>query len=1152
MIFNRLLRSRVSRYTPVVTMVVLLFGGDASSTLAQCDSSVVCSPSISVFSAVEDGNGNELENTCGAFGGLKCAMPKRVSVEYLKLLSSCNPLLGSCDMRALVEVYYKGNRLNVCSSVVATAGGHYLVDGVVKQRCGVFANNESVDTDYATFTVNASFTCGDPTVHEFQAVVCPSVAGCDKDLMIPLDFEGSAAAGCPAPPRKTDCRGGNDCKQCKIVGPGGTDVTDGQPVVRGDAAGLGPGTYLHYAAGGTGASGSPGEADWAAKLGRFWSHDYAERLVSDSGDDSHVWLLTRFGSFREFTDNEPDGIYDVASPSDEFRELEKTIDGWTLRDLDGTVTYFDTAGAWDRTVYRNGAAVGAEAENTKQGFYNGLGQLDLVTFPDGTREVFTYYVGGPSDGKLLSIQQVGVEAGGSPADCSPAEECRTWTFSWTGDNLTKVERPDDRDVEIFYGDAQFPNLVTRMDLVGISLGRRVLTAWEYDASGMVFRMWRGHTDFNHVDAVDQWVFTYDDASAPTLTSVTDALGNPPATFVIEQVSGDAPRLISVTDDCPSCGSGPNVIYDYSTSQHPQLPNKVTDGRGIETEFVYNPNGQVTMRTEALGETEQRITTYDYDLNFPALLILRQRNSTSNGFRSEVLTYDSESGDLLSRVVEGREDRLDDGDPVDTSFSLTTNYTGYNSVGRFGTIDPPGPQAGATGDATDATIRTYLVPGRNGWLADATTSPMGLTTNFTYDALNRRAVTQDPNGESTETQFDEANRVTKVIQRASGFLPGDPVNPGDLETRNEYNEFGDLFQTILPEGNVVEYGYDGAGRLETIVRRNAADTSKERTVFGYDDVGNRIEERSETWDGGVWVESSKTGYQYSTRCHLDKMIHNPDALPAEQIVTEYDYDCNGNLERTWDANHPSAGQTAPATATNVYDKLNRLTEVQQPWGGAGGGTATTIYGYDFQDHLVSVTDAEGNATTYTYSDRDLLTSEISPVAGTTLHTYNKHGQLLETEDARGNKQVRTVDVLDRMTTVDYLTGGTTSVPSLLTQYSYDVGGAGCYPVGRLMSIARDGESIDYCYDRFGRQTQDGELAYGYDDNGNRRSVTYPAASGTVKAVYGFDFSDRQTTLEVETPAVVAPGTSIVSSATYLASGPLASLGLGNGALRRPWL
>ena len=67
-------------------------------------------------------------------------------------------------------------------------------------------------------------------------------------------------------------------------------------------------------------------------------------------------------------------------------------------------------------------------------------------------------------------------------------------------------------------------------------------------------------------------------------------------------------------------------------------------------------------------------------------------------------------------------------------------------------------------------------------------------------------------------------------------------------------------------------------------------------------------------------------------------------------------------------------------------------------GSRGGSAVTGYGYDAQDHLTSVTDAEGNTTSYAVSDRDLVTSEVSPVSGTTTHRYNDHGELIETTAA----------------------------------------------------------------------------------------------------------------------------------------------------------
>ncbi len=160
-------------------------------------------------------------------------------------------------------------------------------------------------------------------------------------------------------------------------------------------------------------------------------------------------------------------------------------------------------------------------------------------------------------------------------------------------------------------------------------------------------------------------------------------------------------------------------------------------------------------------------------------------------------------------------------------------------------------------------------------------------------------------------------------------------------------------------------------------------------------------------------------------------------------------------------------------------------------------------------------------------------------GTTTHVYNKHGEETSSTDARGVTVARTVDELDRVTEAAYPTS------TLDTVYTYDTAPTSCsgtsVPIGRLASITRDSQSVDYCYDRFGRVTRDGELTYGYDDNGNRTEVVYP---GEVSASYGFDFADRKATLSVTT---TLGGTEpVVTAASYLPSGPLSALTLGSGS------
>ena len=150
-----------------------------------------------------------------------------------------------------------------------------------------------------------------------------------------------------------------------------------------------------------------------------------------------------------------------------------------------------------------------------------------------------------------------------------------------------------------------------------------------------------------------------------------------------------------------------------------------------------------------------------------------------------------------------------------------------------------------------------------------------------------------------------------------------------------------------------------------------------------------------------------------------------------------------------------------------------------------------------------------------------------------HAYNEHGEQISGTDARGIVMTRTVDALDRVTAVTYPN------PALDIAYTYD-DPAVPFSKGRLTRISRHGEAVGYRYDRFGRILQDGALAYGYDANGNPASLTYP---GGVEAVTTYDYADRPATLLAKRTG--QPDQPLVTAASYLPSGPLSSLTLGNG-------
>ena len=640
--------------------------------------------------------------------------------------------------------------------------------------------------------------------------------------------------------------------------------------------------------------------------------------------------------------------------------------------------------------------------------------------------------------------------------------------------------------------------------------------------GNVYQTWRGDLVANGTNAVDLYTLDYDDPILPTQTTVTDPQGQATIYEISRDPAGSKMRVDDVSGACGVCGLTPTASFSYDDAANPLRPTSIVDVDLIETTYEYDSNGQRTMMTEAFGTSLERETSWTYNATFPALVETTTRESVDAATGTTVATnaYDPSSGDLLTTTITGYESTQ----PGSTLTDLVTTR-GYNAAGAVLSIDLP-PELG-----TDITSFTYD-PARGNLIPLTRTDPAvgsaTFVTNFVYDGFNRRIATVDPSGVRTETDYDDLDRVTET-RTCFAVFPNVCSGAGTLTTVNTYDVLGDLIFTTLPEGNIIEYGYDVVGRLERIERKPNAETAGQRTIYEYDGASNRTVERLEEANETVQLE---TIYDFDNTCRLK-------TVTTGASTTEYDYDCKGNLVKTWDPNNPSMGQTSPASTEYFYDELDRLTTVTQPWGGTGAGTISTTYGYDVQDHLTSVTDAEGNVTTYEYSDRDLLTAESSPVSGLRTNTYDLHGNLV-TEVLSDDPLTPTLEITstrayddqDRLTSID------NGDPESNVTYAYDddlVNG-----IGRVTSITRAATRVDYEYDSLGRLTRDGHLSYDYDQNGNREQITYP---GGAVVDLTFDESDRPNSLEVTLPG--GSPQSVVTSATYLPSGPLTSLVLANG-------
>jgi YD repeat-containing protein len=929
-----------------------LGGGAALRAQAVCQGS-----NISYFGGGNDATNPA--QCSGPNGSFVCQVPIVTSGPTYTVDSGCDPTSTTCGMTVTIGMHFTGNHVNApyfnvgysFEEVDLLTSGNSLLG-----ECGYAG--EELQQDFGTVIVTGSARCGTPSTYTLNLISCPQCPSCPplvapyctQTTSVALDLTGNA--GCPAPPPQfcgegagagggsggpggagsggrmaaagskgngpdsgaAGTTGNGNCSSCKSLGSSSGDGSGaGGGAGSGGGSGCGfsvaggssclfkaSGAHLRYGAGGVGATGFPGSAGvsanpWNTYLGRNWSHDYAERIVMDP-DETHVWLLTRFGSFREFGSLAAGTglrLYQTVTPSDEYRKLSfnSTTQGWQLQGLDGSVEYFlpKTAGSpsgmlagfLDRITDRLYDPNNPAAHPPLQVSYNASNQLDHVTFPDGRRENFAY-TGGAS-GKLASLTEVGTDG----------VTARSWTFTWNGDDLTMIGRPDlcpglgvGTSWQISYGDANHPGYLTQARLTDCHNNGRIEAAFVYDSSGNVVEAWRGDPFFTGPNATDAYQLSFDAPALPTMATVQTLIKRTvvnganqdvvqTATYTLDRDPGRAGahgtrkvRVKQITGECPSCGTA-NPSFTYGDPNNPLLPTTVTDGRGVATGFTFDANGRQLSKVETVQTTPslvQRQTSWMYSPTFPAFVasvtgpFSPPAPTPPAGTRATVLAYDAK-GNLQTSTVSGSEATYPTG-----KFSLQTAYSGYSAAGLPGLIDPPDVPS-TTADATAFTFMSgvtngYLVANRSDPVVGA--PPLNAVTSFGYDAFNRTTDVTDVNGMRTHTTYDALNRALTVTQ---GFGSAQP-----LTTTYAYNTLGDIICVQLPAGNAIAYTYDSAGRLAAMARQAscAATQPLEQTLYTLDASGHRIQEVRQRIVGGSPVTDATTTYTYTTTCHLDSM------------------------------------------------------------------------------------------------------------------------------------------------------------------------------------------------------------------------------------------------------------------------------------------
>ncbi|MGZ0153539.1 RHS repeat-associated core domain-containing protein [Kribbella sp. WER1] len=387
------------------------------------------------------------------------------------------------------------------------------------------------------------------------------------------------------------------------------------------------------------------------------------------------------------------------------------------------------------------------------------------------------------------------------------------------------------------------------------------------------------------------------------------------------------------------------------------------------------------------------------------------------------------------------------------------------------------------NALNKTSRTSYEPAYGPTTKVIDTAPNGMVASDEYDpAWGAKIAATGPDGLRSEATLDPLGRTSKV------WKPGHSkaTTPADVEY--EYLLRGDASSAVTTRTrlgdnryDVVYELYDGLQRLRQTQEGTPAG-GRLVTDYRYDSRGK---------------QSIVSGAFYNDAPPSTEILYVDDAVVPKQEVTVWDggdrplaqiFKTDGqekyrtSYETT--ANRQSiAPPQGQAPTTRITDARGRLVELRTYQGsGWTGAYDSTKYTYTPLGQLQTITDANGNVSSFQYDVRGRRTAETYPDRGTTKYTFNALDQVESSTDARGVTTAFTYDDLGRRTAQR---SGSTTGP-VQVSWTYDT-----LAKGKPTSTTRYVNGNPYT-----------TAVTGYDNAGRPtgQSVTLPAAEGQLAGTY----------------------------------------------------
>lgn len=278
------------------------------------------------------------------------------------------------------------------------------------------------------------------------------------------------------------------------------------------------------------------------------------------------------------------------------------------------------------------------------------------------------------------------------------------------------------------------------------------------------------------------------------------------------------------------------------------------------------------------------------------------------------------------------------------------------------------------------------------------------------------------------------------------------------TTTQYTYDGPGNQTSITDqaGAVIQYTYDAANQLRSVIQASHPNPPQNTTAYTYDNQGN--------------LNASTDANAHATQGTFDALSRlMTETLPLGQNQTRT-YDAAGNLSSLTDFNGK--------TTTYTYDSMNRLLSKIPD---ASFGEPTISFTYTPTGKRASMTDSSGT-TTYTYDSQDRLKTKSTP-QGTLSYSYDAAGNVasMVSSNTNGLSVAYTYDNLNRLSTV---MDNRLPVGQNTTTYTYD-------SASNLATMTYpNGLQSTFTYDSLNRLRATNGYAYQLTPAGSRQSSTEP--------------------------------------------------------------